>query len=318
MDTILVIKLSALGDLVMASGCFAAIRRHHARDRIVLLTTAPYAGMFAGSGLFDEVVVDRRPKAWQLGTWWALARTLRRYRFRRVYDLQRKLRTELLYWALGMGRPGLEWSGVAPGASHRVPDGRNVSRHMVDKLAEQLNAAGIAEVPPPAVPWLKGGSIVADLPQPFAVLVVGTAPTRPEKLAPTTLYVQIAEWLLRRGITPVLVGTASDAPYVAAVLRGCPGALDLCGRTSFADLADLGRCAVVAVGNDTGPMHLLSVAGCPVVVLFSHGSDPERIRPCGPVVEVLRRPDLATLRLAEVGTAIERAMGERTVDVSSR
>lgn len=318
MDTILVIKHSALGDLVMASGCFAAIRRHHARDRIVLLTTAPYAGMFAGSGLFDEVVVDRRPKPWQLPTWLALVRTLRRYRFRRVYDLQRKRRTELLYRALGMGRPGLEWSGVAPGASHRVPDGRDVPGHIVEKLVEQLNVAGIAEVPPPSVSWLNRGGLVATLPQPFAVLVVGTAPSRPEKLAPAALYVQVAEWLLGRGITPVLVGTASDAPYVAAVLRGCPGALDLCGRTGLADLADLGRCAVVAVGNDTGPMHLLSVAGCPVVVLFSNGSDPERVRPRGPVVEVLRRPDLSTLEVAEISAAIERAMGERTVDVSSR
>ena len=75
-------------------------------------------------------------------------------------------------------------------------------------------------------------------------------------------------------------------------------ARDLTGQTSFGDLADLGRAAVMAIGNDTGPMHLLAAAGCPSLVLFSRDSDPSaacRAPHRRPRVRVLRRDDLATL-----------------------
>src|SRR5579863_8145465 len=51
---ILVIRLSAFGDFIQSLGPFAAIRRHHAGDRISLLTTRPFAGFAAELGLFDE------------------------------------------------------------------------------------------------------------------------------------------------------------------------------------------------------------------------------------------------------------------------
>jgi ADP-heptose:LPS heptosyltransferase len=55
----------------------------------------------------------------------------------------------------------------------------------------------------------------------------------------------------------------------------------------------------MAIGNDTGPMHLLAAVGCPSLVLFSRDSDPARCvpraPPDAPTVRVLRRDDLATL-----------------------
>ncbi len=306
MADILVIKLSALGDFIMASGCFKAIRRRHAGDRVVLLTTAPYAALGRACPYFDEVVVDARPRPWQVAAWLRLMLNLRRHRFARVYDLQRKQRTATLYRALKFGRRDLEWSGVVAGCSHYVPDLVAENSHIVDKLAGQLRAAGMAEVPPLDVSWLGGGEMAASVADPFALLTVGTAPSRPEKLAPPALYGAVARSLVGQGITPVLVGTAADAAIIDAVVAECPQALNLCGRTDFADLADLGRRAVVAVGNDTGPMHLFSATGCPVVVLFSNGSDPDRVQPRGPVVEVLRRANLAELPATEAEAAIAR------------
>ncbi|HBA43779.1 MAG TPA: ADP-heptose--LPS heptosyltransferase, partial [Alphaproteobacteria bacterium] len=52
---ILVIKLGALGDFVLATGPFAAIRQHHADAEITLLTTPPFAAMARQTGFFDHV-----------------------------------------------------------------------------------------------------------------------------------------------------------------------------------------------------------------------------------------------------------------------
>jgi len=76
-ERILVIKLGALGDVVLALGPFAAIRRHHPDARITLLTTEPYAAFLSASGWFDEVWTDDRPPLWRADLWLALRARLR-------------------------------------------------------------------------------------------------------------------------------------------------------------------------------------------------------------------------------------------------
>lgn len=304
MAAVLVIKHSALGDILLASGCFQAIRAHHPHDQIVLLTTKPFVELARHSGFFDMVVVDRRPKAWQLGLWRQLLCLLRGFRFQRVYDLQRKQRTRLLYRMMRWGRSDLEWSGVVPGCSHYQPDPRENDRHIVDKLTEQLRIAGIDHVPEPDLGWLGGGSLAPSLPRPFVLLVPGAAPSRPEKMAPAALYTSVARQLTAQGIIPVLIGRSAEAATMATIAAACPRTVNLCDRTTFDDIADLARLALGAVGNDTGPMHLIGLAGCPTVTLFSQASDPKRIGPRGPVATVLQRDDLAQLPAVEVMAAL--------------
>jgi ADP-heptose:LPS heptosyltransferase len=106
----------------------------------------------------------------------------------------------------------------------------------------------------------------------------------------------LASDLHTHGITPVILGTAQEA----SLAKRIPNAIDLTGKTSFGDLADLARAARFAVGNDTGPMHMLASAGCPSVTLFSRDSDPALCAPVGRWTRVLRRDDLADLPLAAV------------------
>ena len=77
---ILVIKLGALGDVVLALGPMAAIRRHHPDAHITVLTTAPYVELLSRSPYVDEVWTDARPRFWQIG---ALRRLRRRLRDRK-------------------------------------------------------------------------------------------------------------------------------------------------------------------------------------------------------------------------------------------
>ena len=60
----------------------------------------------------------------------------------------------------------------------------------------------------------------------------------------------------------------------------------------------LARCDLY-VGNDAGPSHLAGLAGAPTLALFGP-TDPERWRPLGPRVTVLRRAPLERLEVAEV------------------
>ena len=90
---ILVIKHGALGDFVLATGPFQAIRDHHAEDHITLLTTAPFEGMARAGGWFDDIWLDSRPKVWQIGAWFELRARLNQSGYSRVYDLQTSSRS---------------------------------------------------------------------------------------------------------------------------------------------------------------------------------------------------------------------------------
>ena len=58
----------------------------------------------------------------------------------------------------------------------------------------------------------------------------------------------------------------------------------------------------LAVGNDTGPLHLAAAAGAPAIVLFSRASDPALSAPRGRVA-ILRAENLADLPVAQVAQA---------------
>jgi len=301
--SILVIKLGALGDMVQALGPFAAIRRHHPDARIVLLTTRAYAAFAGASGYFDEVWTDTRPRWNDLGGWLALRRRLRKGRFGRVYDLQTSDRSSS-YFRLFWPGPYPEWSGIARGCSHPHANPERDRMHTVDRQAEQLRMAGIGEVAAPSLDWVSADTARFGLSGRYALLAPGGAAHRPEKRWPAERYGELANWLARNGMTPVLLGTEAEAGVLATVMEICPEAVSLAGRTDFLDIAALARGAASAVGNDTGPMHLIAVAGAPTVVLFSHASDPALCAPRGPRVAVLRRPSLAELETAEVEKAV--------------
>ena len=105
-------------------------------------------------------------------------------------------------------------------------------------------------------------------------------------------------------MTPVLIGTAAEGGVNAMIATFCDAARDLTGETGFADIVVLARGAAGAVGNDTGPMHLIATAGAPSLVLFSQASNPDLCAPRGAAVTVLRRPVLAELAVDEVEAAL--------------
>lgn len=297
---ILVIRLSALGDFVMALPAMAAIRRHHPDADITLLTTKPLSELGKKSGWFNRVELDSRPGWRAIGTWLRLRRWLRAGRFDRVYDLQSQDRTAVYFRLFWPGkRP--EWSGIAPGASHPHTDPNRRNMHALDIHAAQLYVAGITDIPPPDLAWLDEDPKQLGLPSRIALLVPGSAPHRPAKRWPTSAYGALARELVDKGITPVVIGTAEERHLADAIRAVCPKTRDLTGQTSLFAIAGLARRAAFAIGSDTGPMHLIAMVGCPVISLFSAESNPVRSAPRGKVT-VLHRPDLADL---EVDTVVD-------------
>ena len=303
---ILIIKHGALGDFVMALGPAQAIRAHHAQAHITLLTTAPYAGLARASGLFDDVWIDSRPRISQLSALLALRRRLREGGFERVYDLQTSSRSSFYYHLFPAAkRP--EWSGIVVRGSHPHDNPARRGMHTIDRQADQLHMAGIDTVPPPSLDWVEADVGGFGLKPPYALLVPGGAAHRPRKRWPASQYAELADRLSGEGLTPVIAGGPDEQGIAVEIERAVPAAVNLAGKTSLEQIAVLARGAALAVGNDTGPMHMAAIAGCPCVVLFSAESDPERTAPRGRAVKVLRREPLSALPADDVWRALELA-----------
>jgi ADP-heptose:LPS heptosyltransferase len=299
---ILVVKLGALGNVILSLGPFAAIRRHHAAAHVTLLTTAPYADWLAGSPWFDDIWIDERPDWWNPAALLRLRRRLIGGSFERVYDLQTSSRSSR-YFQLMLGSHRPDWSGIAFGCSLPDRDPNRSHLHDVDRQFGQLRQAGIRLRPEADVSWSRGDISQFALPLPYALLAPGSSPHRPVKRWPAERFGELAAWLMRQGITPVIIGSAHERPLADTIHEAVPEAIDLTGQTGLAQLASLGRGARVAIGNDTGPMHLIAATNCACVVLFSRDSDPSLCKPRGQSVTAIQRDDLLTLEVEPVMTA---------------
>jgi ADP-heptose:LPS heptosyltransferase len=295
---ILVIRLGALGDMALSFTAFAAIREHHAADHVTLMTTAPFRSLAEESPWFDRVIIDTRP-AWLDGRGlWHLRRQLRGYDF--IYDLQTSRRSSRYFWLAG--RP--PWSGIARGSSHPHANPRRNFLHSIDRQREQLAMAGVTETPAPDLVWLSSQGPI--LLPPYALLAPSTSQTHGgAKTWPLDRYAAIARLLAQRNITPVVVGIQGQ-PSV-------PDAIDMTGKTTIQELAGLASRAALAIGGDTGPIHLAGVMGCRVIALFSRFSDPVQATPVGDVT-LIREDDVRAITVDRVVAEMSRAVANVAPD----
>ena len=268
-ERILIVKLGALGDLLLAEGALRDVRTHHPDAHIAILTRRPFASLLARCPWVDEVLVDDNHPRWRLDAMWHLRRRLREGCFALAYDLQNSRRS-VFYLRTLLGNQ-VPWSGHGPGCPlpqrHPAPK----SLPVLQRHAGQLADAGIAIVHTmePGADWMcdpvDALLEAAGITPPFIVLLPGSSARGAAKRWPH--YAQLAARLQARGWLTVTVpgpdelGQFTDFPGVE--LRAPDGhALNLYA------LAGVLRHASAVVGNDSGPTHLAASLGTPGLTLF--------------------------------------------------
>lgn len=301
---ILIIKLGALGDVVMATGLIERIAAHHAPRRCTLLTGPAYRELFPARSGMEIKTFDRRSLRATLATvlW------IRNQRFLRVYDLQSNDRTGALCGLSGIPQR----AGNHPRFPYNMhPDSRYTGQcHIHDRMLDILKAAGIPAdgvIPclnPPEADrelvdgWLRQRGLAH---RKLVIMHAGASTRRPEKCWP--YFSELAVSLEQRGFVTVWAGGKDDR-RINAELAGVTGA-DASGAFSFLQLVALASRAEFAVTNDSGPMHLLGCGSIPVYGLFGP-SDWRRNHAVGQRDHVLSldrdEPVFRTTRLADLET----------------
>jgi heptosyltransferase-1 len=277
-DKILIVKLGALGDVINTLPLAVSLKR--SLDCSIDWLTAPLSLPLVQ----DHPCVDRAIRFDRKQGLRGILGTLDRIREARydiTLDLQRILKSGLFAMAartrrrLGFDRGRCkELSWIFP--LERIPAGPPKA-HMVDQYLEFARVLGAEPCP---VAWripLPGDRGPAPL-SPFAVLNIGA--TKPANLWKEEHFAALAQGVEEiLELVPVLTGGPEDVPRAARIMAATRGrALDLTGRTSLHELVAVIGNARCVVSCDTGPMHLASALGVPLVALFGP-SDPARTGP---------------------------------------
>ena len=303
---ILLIKPSALGDVVHALPVAATLGRRYPHGRLDWLVEEEAADIVRGHPAVSEVVVSGRRRwmaalrgARQIGrTLGEIRRFVAELRDRRydvVVDLQGLFKSALYVLATGApvrvgfaeGREGSPWV-----LTHRVAAPPQPV-HAVDRYLALAAAVGAAEpvrefhiaLTPEA--RAAAESVLGGSARPRVVL--HPAARWRTKLWEAERWRALAASLLAEGVGVFVTGGRGDEALAAEIGAGLsPAPLSLAGRLSLKELAAVLGAADLMVTVDSGPMHMAAAMGTPVVALFG-ATDPLRTGPLGPGT-VLRRP----------------------------
>lgn len=318
---VLIIKLSALGDFVLSLGAMQAVREHHPKARITLLTTPPFEEFAKLCPAVDKVETDGRPDGMKATA--NLIQRIRKADYDIIYDFQTSGRTRNYFTALSrMGKKTPLWSGHHEKCAFYHDNPARGSMHSIDRLAEQLEIAGVAPngrwlgkaAPFPDLSWVR--PLLGDPPrlqpayfslaEPYMLLIPGASAHRAAKKWPEENYAELAKRIADAGVTPVIIGGKAEGLVAQTIVRAEPRTKSLTTRTDLFQLVTLSEKALFAVGNDTGPMHIATLAGCPGVALFATDeSDPEQAAPRGPAQVIINNaPRLAELSADDVWQSV--------------
>jgi len=303
---ILIVRVSALGDIVHALPVLAAIKRAKPDAQVDWLVEESYASILSiAHGLHRRVIV-RAKKSFESADAVSFGGLLgyknaASYLWNQDYDVALDLQglIKSAIWArisfadrvIGFDPPNLREPQAAFLYSQTVTP--LDAKHVIQKNLSILSAIGITttsmEMPmqPHASADTAAAIDTAGGSRGFIVLNPGAA--WPNKRWPPERFGALAAALRdRTGLRSLVTWGPSERELANAVVSASAGAASLAPATSVSDLAVLMREAALVVAGDTGPLHIAAAMGTPLVGLYGP-TWPERNGPWDPKDVVISR-----------------------------
>lgn len=298
MNRFLIVRLGALGDVVHAIPVAAALRRAEPRARIDWLVSTKHREILDLVPAIDRrlVINDREGAVGGTSLWGAIGE-LRRARYDVVLDLQGLIKSAVLARLSGAPRI-LGFSSAYSRESlarlfytESFDPGRgglydpSETRHVVAINLGLLSLVGITPGTP-EFPIEHVDSAVARWAHDAAngrYVLLNPGAAWPNKRWPPARLAAVANALhARHGLMSVVLWGPGEEELAQAVVAESPAASRLSPRTTIADLVALARGAALMVSGDTGPTHIATAVGTPLVGIYGP-TRPARNGPMSPL-----------------------------------
>ena len=309
---ILIVKLSAIGDVIHTLPALNALRNYYPNANITWLVEEDAAPLVQGHKALNRVLVSKR-KHWlkalrslsflsTIKEIFGFIKGLRDTRYDMILDFQALLKSSILI-ALARGRRKI---GFGKGLEHmehsyiflneRIP-AVDMEIHALSRGMMLLNAVGIptneVEYKLPVsnhdrkkIDELMKQHGINDVKSLIAINPVAKWET---KLWPNKKFAEFADMLIDRYDVKILfTGGIKDYSIIQSITSSMKGrTINFAGKTTLTELAALYEKAALVISTDTGPMHLAVATGTPVVALFGPTA-PWRTGPYGPGHHVIK------------------------------
>ena len=314
---ILLIKLSALGDVVHTIPVLSKLRRRYPAARLDWLATPAIAELLRHNSAISNVIEFAREEwsaSWRLTPFISYARLAARLRanaYDLVVDMHGQLRTAVLARAtgapvrIGFDRPRARvweasarkytkqardhaWQGAREGSwlayTHHIPV-PTLDLHALDRYLNVGPLLGLDEgppdfsfpIPPEAITRIEALLEYYDIGK-AKLVVIAPGTIWETKQWRSDGFAEVARHFMKKNFAVALIGSDRERGTCEEVARLAPGAVNLGGETLLSELAALIRRAAICVTNDSGPMHLAVALDRPVVSIFG-ATDPLWVGP---------------------------------------
>jgi len=317
---ILVIDFGQLGDVVLSLPALGAIRKKFPRARITVAVGKPGAEVIALSGFADDtLVVDRVAlrdgfKPLSIFRVFKIVKEVRTKKFDFVIDLHSLSETNLLGFLSGAPkrlysrRPGRSLDYLANFKPAPPVETDHRQRHLIDRYLDVVRPLGLESVE--RVPTLKTRAVDAvgferilmkaraDSGVPLVGLFPGAG--HPSRRWPLEQFASLADFLIRNdGVRVLIFVGPEERDFMKEIRQQFPPSVVILDQLTIPQLAAAQARLAAFVSNDTGPMHIASAVGTPVVLLLDKRA-PESYLPQGDRHRVIYNNIIGDITVEEV------------------
>ena len=312
---ILIVKLSAIGDVIQTLPMLEALRHQYPQAQIDWLVEEDASELLFGHPALNRVLVSRR-KSWQKrlfqkGQFLATYREVKRFilelrgaRYDWVIDNHGILKSGILV-AISRGRRKIGFKpfpGIADEGNYLFTNERYqplpIEKHALERYLDLIAQVGVSLEEPglkfsiptearnQAEKWIREKGLTS-----FPLVIIHPLAKWSTKQWPLENFARLADHLAARGASLVFTGGPDDRDAVESILdrmQRRKGTANLTGETGLKELAALFSCADLVLSTDTGPMHLAAAVNAPLIALFGPTA-PWRTGPYGSNHLILRK-----------------------------
>ncbi|MCX5712746.1 MAG: lipopolysaccharide heptosyltransferase II, partial [Candidatus Omnitrophica bacterium] len=301
---ILVVRTDRIGDVVLSTPVLKGLRENFPQAYIAMMVS-PYAkDIVEGNPFVDEVITydkDAKHKSWFESM--KFSRNLKKRGFDLALILHPINRAHLITYFSGIKkRVGFDRKFgflLTDRIKHAKQEGQ---KHELEYNLDFLRYLGIEPqdkklfmpIKPESEAWVKQMFEKEGINSSDKLLAVHAAASCPSKVWPAERFARVADKLAAsRGLKVIIVSGPKDiniSNEVAKLMR--TPAINLAGKTSVSQLASVLKRCCIFISNDSGPVHIASAVGTPVVSIFGRnqkGLSPKRWGPVGERDKVLHK-----------------------------
>lgn len=283
---ILVIKISAIGDVILSIPSLAAIRRHFPKSKIAMLVGSESREVVSNCPYVDEIIVFKQSHKKRIRNTFKMAKELRRENFDIVIDLQNNRASHLLgFLSMIPRRIGYKSKKFDFFLTDRI-NGAKLQIPPLEHQFKLLKVLGIEQKPRALElfptdadqahvhamlrnQWLSEKQILIGM-------NIGSSTQWETKRWGMENFIKLNIKFSRKDIRVVITGSKADMPQAHELVSSAKSKpIDMVGKTSLMELACLIKKCKLFITGDSAPLHIANAVSTPCVAMFGP-TDPKR------------------------------------------